>query len=379
MSVRPPGYYVSWYHFVGDIPNGSKNVNIYDFIVANSYWNSSSKKLNAIITVPAGATITADGIGNINASPAPTGSQAAVYVPPTKGFGQGSFRSYDRVTLIIKGKLVGAYGTKNYSGTGTFTPPAAVMSGTDTVNFAVTTVSATVKAGGGSGGSGTDSGCAAGGGGGGSGGANSGSVNVTAGTEMTASGGGAGEDASYKQGATSRISATKGSNGGDASGGGSREACAAIAFSFFCRTILKPATPGKGGNGGSPNGSKGGDGGARSSECQDRACGSAKGGNGGSGGGGSGGKGGDGCGSGGGSGGKGGGHSYSYTRTELYGPGLVVAHENTFVDNDLGRIIGGYASPQRYAVYGQNNIKRTSTSKALSDTNIVGGIAATAV
>ena len=66
MSVKHPGYYTSWLHVVADMSTSS-NINIYDWIQAwtlanyGYQWSNTSKKLNAIITIPSTSTISSTG------------------------------------------------------------------------------------------------------------------------------------------------------------------------------------------------------------------------------------------------------------------------------------------------------------------------------
>jgi len=101
MSIRHPGYYSSWLHVVADLTT-STNINLFDWIrnwTLTNYgyeWKgneggTTSKKLNAIITIPAGNTIS-----STNAS------IAAIFI-------DSRFRYYDRITLKIAGKVLGGY------------------------------------------------------------------------------------------------------------------------------------------------------------------------------------------------------------------------------------------------------------------------------
>jgi hypothetical protein len=362
MSVRPPGYYTSWFHVVADIPT-SANIDLYKWIGDwtqanyNYRWTNTSKKLNAILTIQSGTVISASDYTakRINTSPAASECTPAILIG-------NQFRSYDRITIINKGKIIGAYGFKDFSGSSDFTPPVATSSNGIILTHDVTSAFLTVAAGGGEGGkaAGTGNGLCGGAGGGGSGGIKSETKTITAGTIVNGSGGGAGEDAEYKQNDVSLIKATKGGDGGDsiAANPKSREACAAInLFNIFCQTIYQPYTPGNGGSAGSPGGSKGSDGNARDEEAQSRDCSSCKGGLGGTGGGGSGGKGRDGCDGGEKISGNAGSLSYTYIRKELFGPAIVVRHTNVRIYNEDGIIAGGYDNPVRYALYGSGNVE----------------------
>lgn len=399
-KVKPPGYYISWYHFVADLPT-QQNVNIYDFITKNSYWNSSSKKLNAIITVPANAVISAKDIKRAkiddNGKPTVSGPDAAIYIPPTTKFGGGGFRTYDRVTIVNKGKIIGPYAYRDYGGDdSSFTPPAERKDGDDNITDEVNKVSLSVKAAGGGGGGASNQYAGAGGGGGGSGGSRSNSrVSVTPGVEVTAtigSGGSAGGDdvvggtggnSSFSQGGSSLISATGGKGGEDGDHNGSFERCWFWGWpSVFCATVYREGTGGKGGAGGNPGGVAGssGTGGPEATE----RSGSAPRGAGGAGGS----K--DGHASGGSGGnanktnkganatkGEDGGTRYDYTRRELYGPAIVVRHSNVFIDNNNGKIIGGYPNIEnqkqtKWALYGNNNVKPSEGRLPLPQTNFVG-------
>jgi hypothetical protein len=419
-NVRPPGYYVSWYHFVADLP-ASTNVNLYDFITQNSRWNSSSKKLNAIITITENTTISARDITrsliNADGKPAVTGPDAAIYVPPTTPFGQGSFRSYDRVTIINKGKIKGAYAYRDYGNwlgnNEGFIPPTAIKHPTNGTGFSsdnltdeVKTVRLETRSAGGGGGGPSNQNAGAGGGGGGSGGRNiNNNATVIPGTVVSATvgsggaaggheaGGGKGGDTDFTQGTSELIKSIGGEGGTGGQDGGQREVCWVwTPFSVFCATVYNTGNGGTGGAGGSAGGARGSDGtdGPEAKE-RDNVAPRGKGGAGGakenhS----SGGKGGTASRTPDGAGqaakpGQDGAARYDYTRREIYGPALVVRHVNTFLNNDSGKIIGGYRNykPEedrsKWAIYGSGNLKKSE--EALNDymnTNIVGG-ATTAV
>jgi len=364
MSVRPPGYYTSWFHVVADIETTS-DIDLYKWIgnytdrVYGYRWTNASKKLNAILTIQPGTVISASDLAPlINNLPAASSCVPAILI-------DSRFRPYDRITIINKGKIIGAYGQKNYKGSDTFTPPAQVASsvenGSIIITHDVTVATLTVAAGGGKGGKAADKsmGLCGGAGGGGSGGIKTSTESVTPGSEVTASGGLAGQDAKYTQGLMS-VEATKGGDGGDsiAAEPKSREACPAInLFDIFCQTIYQPYTAGKGGAKGRPDGSPGSDGSARDQEAQSRDCNLCIGGAGGSAGGGAGGRGRDGCDSRARIEGGKGYTNYSYNRKELFGPAIVVRHTNVRIINDEGIIAGGYSNPSIYALYGSGNVE----------------------
>jgi hypothetical protein len=89
------GYYGSGYNVALTL-NTSQNVNLYNFIIANSGWRNTSKKLKAIITIPAGQTI-------YSTNPL----LPALTVPAD---GAASFRSYDYILIRNFGTIAGAAG-----------------------------------------------------------------------------------------------------------------------------------------------------------------------------------------------------------------------------------------------------------------------------
>lgn len=412
-NVRPPGYYTSWFHFVANLP-AQQNVNLYDYIVKNSSWNSESKKLNAIITIPEGVTISARDITtkiDESGNPSVIGTNAAIYIPATLPFGQGSFREYDRITIINKGTIKGAYAFRDYGGeNSSFTPPAEVKNGLDNISDQVSSVFLEVRGGGGGGGGACNSLAGSGGGGGGSGGRSAQTVTVTPGI-MVVSGRGLGGSGSsnncsgcsynsnggntyandggnsfFSQNGSNIILATGGKGGQCGKNGGRYEK--RDFFGFTSATWYRKSPNSSGGAGGTPGGTSGGTGtgGDQASE----KSGDAPRGKGGSGGANtnhsSGGRGAkarrernqdDGVTEA--TSGENGLTRFSYTRRELFGPALAVNHNNFFIDNNDGKIIGGYpninnVAQTKWAVYGGNNIKAVEGKLSLVNTNVVGQI-----
>ena len=376
-AVRPPGYYTSWLHVVTEIKDTDadqyKNgINLYEWIgnwTAANYghrWTNASKKLNAILTIPSGVRVTAPFLSTpLNSAPAASSCVPAITIP-------SDFRDFDRITIINNGTIIGQYGSKSYSGNGSFTPPSLNSSNGVTVTDTVISASLTVAAGGGQGGNNAGSCAGGGGGGGGAGGRATGTYTVLPGVQITANGGGAGQSASYSQaGQGSIISASAGSKGGDGFGGNRGRYCGGftilgVCFNWF--NTCQNGEGGSGGSGGSPggnDGSKGGSGGYR----YDRS-GMQRNSGGGNGGAGAGGNGGQGASEPDGNPGQGsaGYHNYSYSRTELYGPALVNYHNNVRITNN-GVIAGGYALTPVYAVYG------TSLMELAPAGTIIGGSA----
>jgi hypothetical protein len=356
MSVRPPGYYTSWYHFVADLPT-STNINLYDWIVQNSFWNNRGKKLNAMITIKSGTVISASDLTSkrINSNPSVLDCIPAIIIG-------NEFRYYDRISIWNNGVIVGAYGFKDYTGDGSFVPPDQTSSNGIIITHAVTSVSLTVAAGGGAGGSASGSCPGASGGGGGSGGIETNSsASVTAGTQVEAIGGAKGEDASYKQNNVSLVSATKGGDGGDGECGSRFRTCLGFEFGV-CFNWANGWANGKGGTGGSagtPGGEAGNKGSGDGRKLDRDDCEFRRGGAPGTKGGGDGGKGADFCGGTGAGGGSAGWHDYSYTRKELFGPAINVKHTNVRIYNAGGIIAGGYSNPKIYALYGSRNIENS--------------------
>lgn len=365
MSVRPPGYYTSWYHFVADLPTG-KDINLYDWIVANSYWNNTGKKLNAMITINSDTVISASDLSNkITSSSSTSNCKPAILIG-------NEFRYYDRISIWNNGKIIGAYGNRDFSGTGNFTPPTESSSNGIVITHGVTSATLTVAAGGGAGGKASAECPGASGGGGGSGGKKVSSVSVTPGSLLVAVGGDAGENASYNVGSPTgpkKLEATKGKDGTDGECGNRFKTCLGVEIFGACLNWgngWDKGESGKGGDGGLDNGQKGGDGSAAGKKLDRDNCECKRGGSPGAGpdAGGAGGKGGDFCckdGTGPGKGSKGW-HNYSYTRRELFGPAINVKHTNVRLYNSGGIIAGGYSSqnmPTIYALYGSKNIENS--------------------
>jgi hypothetical protein len=88
----------SWYTVILDLTTRS-NVNLYNFITSNSKWTNTNKKLRAFITIPENNTIYGT-----------TGSPA-ILVP-------NNFRYFDRVYIIVNGKVSGHAGAIGARGCG---------------------------------------------------------------------------------------------------------------------------------------------------------------------------------------------------------------------------------------------------------------------
>lgn len=366
MSVRALGHYSSWLHVVENLPATSSGINIYDWIqgyTQQNYgyrWsatNPQGKKLNAILTVPAGTIITGPtrpATQLLNDNPGATEFTPAIEI-------DNRFRSFDRITIINRGRLIGSLGYKDYSGSGDFKPPAEVTEGGVIKFYSVGSVNLDVAAGGGDGGK-CAGGAGASGGGGGAGGRKIQTLSVLPGLDITASGGSRRTAASYSQNGNVIITASPGGDGGDARQGGIDQRCNFIDWGQDCLNVHTPGTGGTGGGGGSPNGQRGADGernGERyfrsgTADPTDKAAG-------GSGQGGPGGYGGgfrNDCDGGLGSAGW---HLWSYTRTELYGPAVKNKHTNVRILNDGGIIMGGYTLNGIFSMYGTSGIENIST------------------
>lgn len=232
MAVRPPGYYGSWLHVDATLETGT-DINLYNWIVdwtEREYgyrWDNTSKKLNAIITIPSGAIITASSINS-----------PAILI-------DNNFRSFDRITLKINGKVIGGYVTKSYSfGIGSvnnlgvlrFSIPDASSSNGIVLASNVTSIGVGLVGGGGGGGTGNEKGNGGGGGGGGGGGYLSGYIPVAGGASV-------------------KLTMGKGGSGGKTSGPSSiipgNDGKASIAETTVGTTVtVWTAHGGKGGKGG---------------------------------------------------------------------------------------------------------------------------------
>ena len=91
------GHYITYHTVVLDLLT-QKNVNIYDFIIANSSWDTSSKKLKAVIRIPPNNTI-------YSTDPL----LPAITIP-------NSFRSYDLIIIKNEGTIAGAGGAGGRGG-----------------------------------------------------------------------------------------------------------------------------------------------------------------------------------------------------------------------------------------------------------------------
>lgn len=373
-AVRPPGYYTSWLHVITNIPS-TQNLDLYDWIgdwTERNYghrWTNTSKKLNAILTIPNTSIISASNYTDVKLNSAITpGNITPALLITTQ------FRSFDRITLINRGKIIGSYGFRDYGGSTSFTPPDDVISTKNTINtHKVTTVSLSATAGGGRGGNGTNNFSGAGGGGGGAGGrciVNN--VTVEPGVQIIATGGGAGQGAKFAQNTKSLAHASAGSPGGNPSGGNQEGYCKAKGPFGECYSggnRDNAPTPGAGGAGGSNlitarkngnNGSKGGSGGQRYYGERSGVAGGA----GGVGIGGNGGVGGNAYNGNDRNGANGlpGSLAWSYVQKQLFGPAIRNLHTNIRLINDDGEIAGGYSDGQTiYAVYGASLFDSTET------------------
>lgn len=256
MSVRAPGYYTSWLHVVTDIPNRT-NLNLYDFIrefTREKYgyeWTNTGKKLNAILTIKRGTVINAANFDSPKLNSQITGQQvpAALTIP-------NDFRDYDRITIINEGVIRGAYGLRDYSGVGSFTPPIEQSVSGVITNFEVRTVNLDVKAGGGDGAAAIGQGSGAGGGGGGAGGrCTKNNLTVTPGEQIVgATTVGRLAEAKYTQFGRAICHASPGASGqqGQATGKsrycGGFDAYGIVCFNWF--DFYNPGSPGIGGAGG---------------------------------------------------------------------------------------------------------------------------------
>jgi len=365
-AVRPPGYYTSWLHVVTEIKDTNldkyKNgINLYNWIgdwTQANYghrWTNASKKLNAILTINSGSIVyapsfdtpissTSTGFTN---SPTPASRIPAILIPD-------DFRDFDRITIINNGIIIGQYGVRSYSGSGSFTPPQINSSSTVIVTDFISPATLSVAGGGGRGGENAGSGSGGGGGGGGAGGLSTKTVTVAPGVPVVASIGGEGQGSSYSQSGKVLVSAGGGGAGGNGFGGNRGRYCggfniAGICFNWF--NTWADGEGGEGGRGGSPggrDGQKGGSGGYRYDRSGMQR--NSGGGSGGQGTGGNGGKGADEPKGNAGSGSRGW-ADWSYNRRELYGPAIVNFHDNVRIINN-SVIAGGYAQRPVYAVYG---------------------------
>lgn len=372
-AVRPPGYYTSWLHVVTDIPSTSTGINLYTWIgdwTERNYghrWTNTSKKLNAILTIQPGSILTAPDYttAKLNTAINPVNVLPPILIPD-------DFRDFDRITIINLGQIIGAYGFRDFSGSGTFTPPSTVSQNNIILTQRVNRVTMDVAGGGGAGGNSNSGGTGSGGGGGGAGGrCQVEDVEVTPGVVISASGGGSGQNASYTQSGNTLAAASAGGRGGDGTVRGYYGYCKArIGLPFggsICLNTGHRVDPGSGGGGGQggrntitniQNGNNGTAGGVGRQRYSDTGwCGVGAGGSGGVGAGGNGGAGGVArirCDSNptNGSAGGAGWLLYSYTQRQLFGPAIKNRHNNIRIINQ-GQIAGGYSTGQTiYAVYG---------------------------
>lgn len=291
MAVRHPGHYGSWLHLVTDLTTSS-NINLYDWIgdktsaLYGHRWNNTSKKLNAIITIPSNNLINST-----------NSSVPAITI-------DGRFRNFDRITLIIKGTILGGYSSYCYNGTsGSFDVPSKSVDRGIEISSDVTEVSVKLVGAGGGGGTGNEKGNGGGGGGGGGGALVEGKIGVKPGTTVTftaGSGGARGTTSGPRSiqdgspGGNSIVSFTRlsdgqggfwsaGGGGGGKGGGRNEDECDG------CMSVDNSGGAGgkftkSGPNDGSPSVSQGGAGGRGDRGSNDKSNGSGgKGGNSGSG------------------------------------------------------------------------------------------------
>lgn len=416
MSVKAPGYYTSWLHVVTEIKENLTNVDLYEWMkkwTKDNYgheWNNESKKLNAIITINSSATLSASKFVDktLNENILASEPKPALKIPTSSGPGVPGFRSYDRITIINNGKIIGAYADRNYgktfsprrtgslyarsgpyfTGEGSFKPPKTIEQHGVVRRHKVNSVNLQVAGGGGSGGpydvGGTvDSIAGCGGGGGGAGGrCTQEDVFVFEDVEVTSSGGGAGNGTSYSQVDIGSLAAA---SPGGAGGKGTlvRRSYYCKGWDFFgCGNPDHHSNDGKGGKGGkggsnlktgTKNGDDGGDGGMQSQIYASSGCQGTKGfgGSGGGGVGGAGGKGGEAHNKCGGypiapTSGESGWSLYNFKQLQLFGPAISNYHTNVRIINN-GVIAGGYndfnlQSPTPlYAIYGANLVETHPT------------------
>jgi hypothetical protein len=129
----------SWYTVILNLTTSS-NVNLYNFITANSGWTNTNKKLRAFITIPKNNTIYG------------TSGSPAILVP-------NNFRYFDRVYLEVEGAVSGQAGAAGARGCGATAGSAGGTGGTaihlQTPGYAsITTLGTGVVQGGGGGGGG---------------------------------------------------------------------------------------------------------------------------------------------------------------------------------------------------------------------------------
>lgn len=88
--------YSSWYNVALTINSNTNNLNIYDYVIANSPWTRTSKKLRAFITIAPGVRISSTDIAN-----------PALVIPANSST---TFRDYDLVFINNLGTIAGASG-----------------------------------------------------------------------------------------------------------------------------------------------------------------------------------------------------------------------------------------------------------------------------
>lgn len=408
MAVRHPGYYSGWLHVVADIPASTNMINLYQWIsdwTANNYnyrWTGAGKKLNAILTIQPGTILSARHKGSIDTTPSTVNEDAAIFIKSDGPVGGDSFRSFDRITIINKGTIMGAYGDLTYDGEGSFTPPVGIQFTAASSQFKykpVTSVDLHSYGTGGTGGA-FSTAQAGGGGSGGNGGYRDikNGVTVTAGIQVVSS-----ESSgtySYSQNGFSKSSAGPGATGGAGAGNGCYECQRSWTVYLFgtrkhnieyCNNAGIGGVSNKSGSntqygksgtgGGQCSGSKSGDGfwGAATSGCCGNYTGGAVGGAGGpghtteimgkqvSGGG----KGGTRTGASTGTAatnGQAGTNEFRYKRTEMYGP-AIITNRKLLLDSDEGYIFGGY--DYQHSTKPRQSV--TSWTKPASRPSIVGG------
>jgi hypothetical protein len=200
MAIKHPGYYSSWLHVVANMTS-SNNINLYDWIsnwTMTNYgheWTNSSKKLNAIITINNNSNITS----NSHTIP-------ALVI-------DDRFRSFDRITLKIAGKIIGGYRDYAFSYSSTFTVPVNEYDKEILIRSQVSSINGFVVGGGGGGGSANEKGNGGSGGGGGGGGRVSGIFMAKPGTNISFRVGNAGSGSSIG----GAFGASNGLNGGNSS------------------------------------------------------------------------------------------------------------------------------------------------------------------
>jgi hypothetical protein len=88
--------YSSWYNVALTINSNTNNLNVYDYVIANSPWRRTSKKLRAFITIAPGVTVSSTDIAN-----------PALVIPANSST---TFRDYDLVFINNLGTIAGASG-----------------------------------------------------------------------------------------------------------------------------------------------------------------------------------------------------------------------------------------------------------------------------